>query len=323
MADEVLVEHHILEYPGGYTRTVGPVIGRYLTGLRDGRLIAVRLADGRVLIPPAEYDPSTGDDAGQSDADFLEVGPAGVVTSWTWISEPRPKHPLQTPFAFALVKPDGADTAIVHVVDAGTENAMHTGMRVVPRWADARVGSTLDIEAWVPEATGGAPAAKPATSTEPVTTMSSPVRLDYDIGAGIASTRFLLGLAEGRILGQRTGPGGDVYVPPRGSDPKTGTPTVEEVEVGPGGVVTTFCVVNLPFSPLAPEVPYVCAQILMDGADIALFGLVADMPAAEVRQGLRVEAVWADELVPTLESIKWYRPTGEPDAEYDSYKEYL
>jgi uncharacterized OB-fold protein len=287
MADEVLVEHHILEYPGGYTRTVGRVIGRYLTGLRDGRLVAVRLGDGRVMIPPAEYDPVTGDDAGESDADFVEVGPAGVVTTWTWISEPRPKHPLDHPFAFALIRPDGADTAIVHVVDAGTEQAMHTGMRVVPRWRDERVGNTLDIEAWVPEA------------------------------------RFLLGLAQRRILGQRTGPGGEVYVPPRGSDPKTGTPTVDEVEVGPCGVVTTFCVVNLPFSPLAPEVPYVCAQILLDGADIALFGLVADMPAADVRQGLRVEAVWADEVGPTLESIKWYRPTGEPDAEYDSYKEYL
>ena len=56
---EPLVEPHVLEYPGGYTRSVGPVIGRFLTGLRDGRIEAVRLADGRVLVPPTEYDPST------------------------------------------------------------------------------------------------------------------------------------------------------------------------------------------------------------------------------------------------------------------------
>ena len=54
---EPLVEPHVLEYPGGYTRSVGPVIGRFLTGLRDGRIEAVRLADGRVLVPPTEYDP--------------------------------------------------------------------------------------------------------------------------------------------------------------------------------------------------------------------------------------------------------------------------
>ena len=35
--------------------------------------------------------------------------------------------------------------------------------------------------------------------------------------------------------------------------------------------------------------------------------------------GMRVEAVWApaEELRPTLESIKYFRPTGEPDADYD------
>ena len=33
---EPLVEPHVLEYPGGYTRSVGPVIGRFLTGLLDG-----------------------------------------------------------------------------------------------------------------------------------------------------------------------------------------------------------------------------------------------------------------------------------------------
>jgi hypothetical protein len=38
--------------------------------------------------------------------------------------------------------------------------------------------------------------------------------------------------------------------------------------------------------------------------------------------GLRVKAVWADELVPNASSIKWFEPTGEPDAPYDTYREY-
>ena len=49
----------VLEFPGGYTRTTGPVIGRFLTELRDGRLVGVRTAAGRVLVPPLEYDPAT------------------------------------------------------------------------------------------------------------------------------------------------------------------------------------------------------------------------------------------------------------------------
>jgi hypothetical protein len=39
--------------------------------------------------------------------------------------------------------------------------------------------------------------------------------------------------------------------------------------------------------------------------------------------GLRVEAVWADELGPTMNSIKYWKPTGEPDADYETYRHHL
>ena len=74
---EPLVEPHVLEYPGGYTRSVGPVIGRFLTGLRDGRIEAVKLADGRVLVPPTEYDPTTSAPVAADGAHWIEVGPRG------------------------------------------------------------------------------------------------------------------------------------------------------------------------------------------------------------------------------------------------------
>lgn len=140
---EALIAHHVLEFPGGYTRSVGPVIGRFLTALRDdGKLLGVRLADGRVLFPPTEYDPTTG--AATAD-DFVTVGPGGEVTTWTWVAEPRPEHPLDRPFAFALVRLDGADTALLHTVDAGDESVMQTGMRVVARFGDDRRGQITDF----------------------------------------------------------------------------------------------------------------------------------------------------------------------------------
>jgi len=49
---EPLIEHHVLEYPGGYTRSVGAALSRYFTGLRAGRIVGVRTADGRVMVPP-------------------------------------------------------------------------------------------------------------------------------------------------------------------------------------------------------------------------------------------------------------------------------
>ena len=67
------------------------------------------------------------------------------------------------------------------------------------------------------------------------------------------------------------------------------------------------------------------ATILLDGADIGLFHLVQEVDAAKVHMGMRVEAVWAppEERKPTLESILHFRPSGEPDAAYDTYKDHV
>lgn len=143
----VLTAPHVLEYP--YRRSVGPVLGRFFTALRDGRLVGVKTAKGRVLVPPAEYDPESG--AAVSDA-FVDVGPGGVVTTWSWVSRPRAKQPLDRPFAWALIRLDGADTAMLHAVDAGEPSRMKTGMRVVPRWRAERVGHMADIECFELEA---------------------------------------------------------------------------------------------------------------------------------------------------------------------------
>lgn len=143
---ESLVAPNILEYP--YSRTVGPVMSRFFTGLRQGRIEGIRLPDGRVLVPPTEYDPSTGESLPE---DFVPVGPGGNVTTWSWVSTPRPKHPMNRPFAWALIKLDGADTAMLHVIDAGDESKMATGMRVTVKWRDERVGEIQDIACFVPE----------------------------------------------------------------------------------------------------------------------------------------------------------------------------
>jgi uncharacterized OB-fold protein len=142
----VLTAPHVLEYP--YRRSVGPVLGRFFTALRDGKLVGVRTRQGRVLAPPAEYDPDSG--AAVTDQ-FVDVGPGGVVTTWSWVPRPRAKQPLDRPFAWALIRLDGADTAMLHAVDAGEPSRMRTGMRVAPRWRAERVGHIADIECFEPE----------------------------------------------------------------------------------------------------------------------------------------------------------------------------
>jgi uncharacterized OB-fold protein len=136
---DVLSAPHSIEYT--YTRSTGPAIGAFMTGLRDRRIIGVRGSDGRVLVPAVDYDPVTSADLDE----LVEVADVGVVTSWFWNDQPLAGQPLDHPFAWALVRPDGADTSILAAVDAGEPARVATGTRVQARWAEERVGSIRDL----------------------------------------------------------------------------------------------------------------------------------------------------------------------------------
>jgi uncharacterized protein len=132
----------IIEYP--FKRTTGPVIGAFLTGLRERVLVGSRATDGRVICPPTEFDPVTGEDL----TELVEVGPQGTVQTWAWVTEPHAKHPLDEPFAWALITVDGADTPILGAVAAPSIDAVSSGARVEPVWAEEREGHIADIAHW-------------------------------------------------------------------------------------------------------------------------------------------------------------------------------
>jgi uncharacterized OB-fold protein len=145
--EPALTAPHKLSYT--YKRSLGPVLGKFFTALRDRRILGSRRGDGTVLVPPKEYDPETA----EALTELVPVGETGVVKSWTWVARPRKRQPLGgRAFAYALIQLDGASTPLLHVVDAGSESAMRTGMRVRARWAEQTAGAITDIAAFVPEA---------------------------------------------------------------------------------------------------------------------------------------------------------------------------
>jgi uncharacterized OB-fold protein len=162
-------------------------------------------------------------------------------------------------------------------------------------------------------------------TAEPVLSVRTPIELVYHYTPGRASSRFLRGLEQGRILGQRCPVCRKVYTPPRGACASDGVPTEEEVELSGQGTVTTFCVVNVPFYGQKIKIPYVSATILLDGADIGLMHLIQECEAEDVHMGMRVEPVWVPpaERKPTLESIQYFRPSGQPDAPFEVYEAYV
>ncbi|MFG2990399.1 Zn-ribbon domain-containing OB-fold protein [Streptomyces sp. NPDC048257] len=312
---EVLRAPLVVEFP--FTRSLGPVQSAFLTGLRERTVLGVRTSDGKVMVPPVEYDPVTAEEI----RELVEVGATGTVTTWAWNDRPRPQQPLDTPFAWVLVKLDGADTALLHALDAPGPDAVRTGMRVRVRWAAERTGAITDIACFEPyEGPGGAGAVPhDGGFADAVTGIVAEARLDYVYSPGRAQTAYINALSERRTVGERCPSCHKVYVPPRGACPTCGVATTDQVEVGPAGTVTTYCIVNIKARNLDIEVPYVYAHIALDGAGLALHGRIGGIPYDQVRMGLRVEPVWTE----GGRYPDHYRPTGEPDADYDAYKELI
>jgi uncharacterized OB-fold protein len=142
---EILQAPYAVEFT--YTRSVGPVIERFFNGLAEGRIQGIRDTQGRVIVPPQEYDPQTADEL----SEFVDVSDTGTVLTWGWSADPPPGQPLALPFAWALIQLDGADVGFLHAVDAGDESRMSTGMRVRARWAPEPVADIGAIECFVPE----------------------------------------------------------------------------------------------------------------------------------------------------------------------------
>jgi uncharacterized OB-fold protein len=308
-----------------YKRSLGPVIGAFMTALTEQRILGIRAGD-RVIVPPLEWDPRNGDEL--DGTQMVEVGPAGAVETWTWVDSPTIQHPLDRPFAFAYIRLDGASTPMLHAVDAGSPGAMSTGMRVAPRWKGTRIGHITDIAAFVPgeepsvEGDDGGPAA------EPVTMMDYNASIAYRNPVPPVLDRVREASRDQRILGQRCPVCSRVYAGGRGYCP------IDAVELGPEhdvdlphtGTITNFTIITPVQYPGQTETePFARVFVLLDGFDVVLpYQPVVELPVSEVRVGKRVGAAWAPpnddiddagSMGGAYGHLIGWMPLGEPDVE--------
>jgi uncharacterized OB-fold protein len=135
----------VMEFP--YKHSTGETIGRFLAGLKEQATIWGQRVRGQgVVVPPLGYSEIDGSEGGE----WVAVQSTGVVTALARVSDPIPKlHPSATPFAFVLVKLDGADTSLAHIVTNDAAR-VRVGSRVeaVFKPEAERVGSIRDIAAF-------------------------------------------------------------------------------------------------------------------------------------------------------------------------------
>jgi len=142
LVEEPMHEATVVEFP--HVHFTGPVVGRFLAGLKEQKQIWGQRAAGQgVVVPPPGYSEVDGSVAG----DWVAVKDTGVVTAVAVVHRPLEHlHPCSKPFAFVLVRLDGADTAMAHVVRDDLDK-LKVGSRVQAVWAadDERQGTIRDI----------------------------------------------------------------------------------------------------------------------------------------------------------------------------------
>ena len=314
-----LVENRI-QFP--YKRSLGPVFGAFMTGLVERKILGIRNGS-RVLAPPLEWDPQTGEELA---LDLVEVGPAGTVTNWTWVPAPSEQHPLDRPFAFALITLDGADNAMLHAVDVGRMDAMSVGMRVAPRWAAERTGRINDIACFVPGEDPEIPAGDTGQAPEePVTMMEYNASILYRNPVSENAERSFEAGVEKRLLGQQCPVCGRIYAGGRGYCPIDAVEltTEHDIDLPQRGVVSNYTIVTPVQYPGQTETePFARVMVRLDNVDVVLgFQILIDVPVENIHPGIRVAAMWASEAEredygagrSTIAGLVGWIPTGEPD----------
>lgn len=157
--------------------------------------------------------------------------------------------------------------------------------------------------------------------TEPVKYVETNVYLPYRYIAGDYRARAMRGLQNKQFIGSKDAQTGKVFVTPLVCSPESFAPATEFVVLAGRGVVTTFCVVNIPVIGRELQLPYVAASVALDGADISIFAAIQECAVADVRMGMRVEAVWKPdgERTGSFDDVLYFKPTGAPDAAPEAY----
>lgn len=137
---EQMTVHQQIRLP--YRYAAGSAQRAALDGLAAGVLRGSRCARCDIVLAPARpYCPRC---CGATGA-IVELSDAGVLEGWT--TRTRDGGPV----TFGMIRPDGADTAMLHRVKAAP-GELAVGLRVKARWTSERRGEITDIEAFEPEA---------------------------------------------------------------------------------------------------------------------------------------------------------------------------
>jgi uncharacterized OB-fold protein len=128
-----------------YTWWVGETGSRFLTSIRDKKKILGSKCNacGTVYVPPRK-------NCGRCFVDieeWVDIADEGVIEACTIVHYSHAVQPVKPPFAYALIKLDGADVGFLHIIKKDL-NRIKNGLRVKAKFKAERTGHILDIDSF-------------------------------------------------------------------------------------------------------------------------------------------------------------------------------
>ena len=114
-----------------YNYSAGQSASRFLRAIKEGKLLGQRCpVDGRVYFPSRGSCPQHAVTFGE---ETVELSDKGTVVTFSIVRVPSANIPLELPYIAVNVVLDGADTILMHVLNANLDD-VHMGMRVKATW---------------------------------------------------------------------------------------------------------------------------------------------------------------------------------------------
>ena len=131
-----------------YTWQAGETASRFLLALKnEKRFLGKKCSKcAKVLIPPRKSCPYCFVETG----DWADVSDEGVVETFTIVRRDTGILPMKPPFSYAVIRLDGADTGLVHLLGEVEPGSVRAGMRVKAVFAEERTGKMLDVKYFKP-----------------------------------------------------------------------------------------------------------------------------------------------------------------------------
>lgn len=130
-----------------YDYAMGTFAERFFHELKEhGRILGVRCPEcRRVYVPPRPVCGICFRETGE----WVEVKPEGSLLGCTVVElpfiDPMTGEKRPVPYGFAIVRLDGADTAMYHFLEETDPQKIHVGQRVQAVFRETRTGSLRDI----------------------------------------------------------------------------------------------------------------------------------------------------------------------------------